>query len=174
MEIFSSWWIKKWKNVKCSKKSLSGQIPTELIFWLSRSWMKIVSHQKPHLKFIILTISTAQDKGHKRWELPWRTHCEMQIWSTEAQRINIIPWVSQTNVVKLCLRRPAGRAREKHSALDTLSLVSNHTDTLVCHLKFNSEIFTPSGTRRCRWRCLYALTESGFLIHLSMKYIWQK
>lgn len=99
---------------------------------------------------------------------------EMQIWSTEAQRINIIPWVSQTNAVKLCLRRPAGRAREKQSALDTLSLVSNHTDTLVCHLKFNSEIFTPSGTRRCRWRCLYALTESGFLIHFPMKYIWQK
>lgn len=56
---------------------------------------------------------------------------------------SILFTVDETNTVSQTSSR---QAREKHSALDALSLVSNHTDTLVCHLKFNSEIFTPSGT----------------------------
>lgn len=110
-------------------------------------------------------------------KLPWRTYCEMQIYCNQLklrESISFPESVRQMQSNCTCLRHPAGRAREKRRALDTRSLVSNRTDTLVCHLKFNSEIFTPSGTRRCRWRCLYALTESGFLIHISMKYIWKK
>lgn len=74
--------------------------------------------------------SNTIDSARKRTNEVGSCH-EMQIWSIEAQRINIIPWVSETNAVKLCLRRPAGRAREKQSALDTLALVFNHTDTRV-------------------------------------------
>ncbi len=107
--IFSLQQTKKWKKKKVTSqthiKSLSGHI----------------QNSYP---------SNTIDSARQRTKEVGSYH-EMQIWSIEAQRINIIPRVSETNAVKLCLRHPAGRAREKQSALDTLELVSNHTDARV-------------------------------------------